>query len=98
MMEQKGLLLGTNDNVIVVIEDVNTNEVCGIIKKDIELTAKNNIPFGHKIALCDLAKGEKVVKYNEIIGIATKDIVKGEHVHTHNLSSIRGRGDLEGEM
>ncbi|MFZ7104705.1 MAG: UxaA family hydrolase [Peptococcaceae bacterium] len=96
-MEQKGLLLGKDDNVVVVIEDVNANEVCGVIKKDFAITAKNNIPFGHKIALGDLAKGAKIIKYNEVIGIATKDIVKGEHVHTHNLSSIRGRGDLEGE-
>ncbi|MFZ5943246.1 MAG: UxaA family hydrolase [Bacillota bacterium] len=95
-MEQKGIMLGAKDNVAVVIEDVSMNEVCGVIKKDIRLTAKNNIPFGHKIALSDLAKGEKIIKYNEVIGVATKDIEKGEHVHTHNLSSIRGRGDLKG--
>lgn len=93
-MEQKGLQLGINDNVIVVIDDVLTNEVCGVIKKDWIIIAKNDIPFGHKIALFDLAKGDKVIKYNEVIGVATKDIAKGEHVHTHNLSSIRGRGDL----
>jgi len=96
-MEQKGLLLGTNDNVVVVIEDVSANEVCSVIKKDIEVIAKNNIPFGHKLALCNIREGEKIIKYNEVIGIATKDIAQGEHVHTHNLSSIRGRGDLEGE-
>ena len=37
------------------------------------------------------------MKYGEEIGIATREIVKGEYVHIHNLDSMRGRGDLEKE-
>ena len=42
---------------------------------------------GHKVALCDIAEGELVIKYGTPIGRATRDIKAGEWVHTHNLRS-----------
>ena len=54
-----------------------------------------DVPYGHKIAVNDIKKGELIMKYGEEIGIATKDIVKGEYVHVHNLDSMRGRGDWD---
>ena len=42
------------------------------------------IPKGHKIALKQINKGEKIIKYDQIIGLAEKDISPGEHVHTDN--------------
>lgn len=48
---------------------------------------RGDIPTGHKFALRDIAKGEYVIKYGEIIGRATADIRAGEWVHTHNLAS-----------
>ena len=44
-----------------------------------------DIPMGHKVALRDIAAGEKVIKYGFPIGVATEDIPAGGHVHTHNL-------------
>jgi altronate dehydratase small subunit len=35
-----------------------------------------------------------VRKYGEDIGLATVKINPGDHVHTHNIESQRGRGDL----
>lgn len=61
------------------------------------LTLKGNIPFGHKFALVAIQKGSPVYKYGEIIGEATTDIAPGEHVHVHNVDSLRGRGDLHKE-
>lgn len=55
-----------------------------------------NVPYGHKIALIDIHTGEKIIKYGEVIGVATKEIKKGDYVHTQNLDSTRGRGDLKG--
>ncbi len=49
------------------------------------------IPFGHKVAIAPIKKGEHVIKYGASIGVAVKDIAPGEHVHTHNLTSVRGR-------
>ena len=49
---------------------------------------------GHKYALCNIAKGENVIKYGAPIGHATVDIAQGEHVHTHNLKTNLS-GNLE---
>ena len=46
---------------------------------------KGLIPPGHKVATRDIAPGEPVRRYNQIIGFASKPIAAGEHVHTHNL-------------
>ena len=51
---------------------------------------------GHKYALCDIKKGENVIKYGNAIGHATDDIKKGEHVHTHNVKTNLS-GNLEYE-
>ncbi len=54
--------------------------------------ALEDIAFGHKIALGELAPGSPVHKYGEVIGEATAPIASGAHVHVHNLVSLRGRG------
>lgn len=48
---------------------------------------KISLDNGHKYALSDICKGEKVIKYGYPIGIATEDIKTGEHVHSHNLKT-----------
>ncbi len=47
--------------------------------------AIENVPRGHKIARCDIARGEPVRKYSQIIGYATANVRAGSHVHTQNL-------------
>ena len=39
----------------------------------------------------DIAEGEPVRRYNQIIGFASATIAAGEHVHVHNLAM----GDFE---
>lgn len=51
------------------------------------LEGSDKIPAGHKFALRDIAAGEYIVKYGEIIGRATQAIGRGEWVHTHNVKS-----------
>lgn len=46
-----------------------------------------NLSNGHKFAVCDIKKGENIIKYGQPIGHALCDIKKGEHVHTHNLKT-----------
>jgi altronate hydrolase len=45
-----------------------------------------SIPAGHKLAVRDIAQGQPVRRYNQIIGFATRPIRAGEHVHVHNLA------------
>ena len=51
------------------------------------VTPREGIPAGHKIALRDIAAGEKVIKYGNPIGIAQEDIKAGQWVHSHNLKT-----------
>jgi altronate dehydratase small subunit len=46
-----------------------------------------NIPLGFKIASCDIAANETIVKYGVPIGSATRNIAIGELVHLHNMKS-----------
>ncbi|CAJ0819787.1 Galactarate dehydratase (L-threo-forming) [Ralstonia wenshanensis] len=49
------------------------------------LTTRDAIPAGHKVALRDIAVGQPVHKYGQVIGVATAPIRAGEHVHVHNI-------------
>lgn len=60
----------------------------------VTLVARDDIPRGHKVALCEITRGGAVTKYGETIGTASRKIAPGEHVHVHNVGSRRGRGDL----
>jgi altronate dehydratase small subunit len=86
------------DNVATVFDTVVNGEEIDIRDKKGNseiIKALDDIPYGHKIALCDLKKGEQVTKYGYEIGIASIPIKKGQHVHVHNIESIRGRGDWD---
>ncbi len=74
------------DNVAVVISNLNKGDMLTINGKAIYVAS--NIEFGHKIALQDLAVGEKILKYGVPIGIATREVKAGEHVHTQNIESL----------
>ncbi|MEJ5991351.1 altronate dehydratase family protein [Ramlibacter sp. PS3R-8] len=59
------------------------------------VTARGLIPPGHKVAMRDIAVGQPVRRYNQIIGFASKPIAAGEHVHTHNLDMGPDGGAFE---
>lgn len=67
---------------------INPKDNVAVIMVDTE--GENAVPRGHKIALTDIPEGEFVIKYGFPIGIASKDIAKGEWVHSHNLKTGLG--------
>ena len=85
------LKVSERDNVITVLNQVKKSDIVKYMdKSDIkEVTAQDDIPLYHKIALCDIKEDENIVKYGENIGRASRDIVKGSHVHTHNVKDHR---------
>jgi len=97
----KALKNNEMDNVATVfgtgVEKGSEVEVSDPKGNRIAVTALEAIPYGHKIALSPIAKGGQVTKYGEEIGIASANITVGEHVHVHNIESIRGRGDWDRE-
>ena len=87
---KRAIVLTEKDSVATMIDKANRGEDVEVTigRRKIVITAEDEIPFGHKIALKEIKKGEKVIKYGEPIGQATRDIKKGEHVHVHNIKSI----------
>lgn len=71
--------LSSEDNVIVALKDLEPGEQ---IEK---ITTRDKVPSGHKVATQAIKNGEYVYKYGQIIGVATKDIQPGDHVHTQNM-------------
>lgn len=71
-------------------------KITGADTVGVSLSNNTGVPFGHKIALRDIKKGENVMKYGFPIGCATGDIPAGAHVHSHNLkTNLSGLGSYE---
>jgi altronate dehydratase len=87
------LVISDRDNVATALQPLDDGRVLDI--GGVSVTVREAIPPGHKVALRSIATGEPVIKYGSPIGTATADIPPGAHVHTHNVASGRGRGDLE---
>ena len=83
------ILIHGNDNVVTVTDILGAGEVARYRKEDevFEIVAIEEIPKFHKIAVIDIHKTEPVYKYGQLIGVATRDISMGSHVHDHNITS-----------
>ena len=79
------LLLNPADNVLVA--RASAPEGTPVALGGGEVTLARLIPLAHKIARHDIAEGARVLKYGMPIGIATRAIAAGEHVHVHNIRS-----------
>ena len=76
-----------SDNVAVALKPI----AAGTVFEGV--TAKADIPQGHKMALRPLAENDQVVKYGFSIGHAVCPIAPGQWVHTHNMKT-----NLSGEL
>ena len=78
---------------VVVVEGIKSGQaLSGWIMeddKDVEITAKSDIPIWHKVALRDYQPGDTVIKYGVDIGKVVQPIRKGEHLHVHNVKTKR---------
>ena len=96
-MSIDAIILRNEDNVATALADLQPGQsvTAGIGDGTRTLEVREPIPYGHKFAVRDLAAGEDVIKYGEVIGRTTHPIPCGAHAHVHNIESLRGRGDLE---
>ena len=81
--------LHADDNVLVVRQPL----ALGQELPEFGLRTRAQLPAGHKIAARRIAAGERVLKYNVVIGAASRDIEAGEHVHGHNLVLVDDHRD-----
>lgn len=89
-MVKRAMRINPADNTATALNDIKAGESISLVSKSGpvgEMAARQAVPFGHKVAVVDIKKGAKILKYGEVIGLATQPISKGEHVHTHNVES-----------
>ncbi|MBL1225191.1 UxaA family hydrolase [Enterococcus sp. BWR-S5] len=83
--------LNPYDTVAVALRPIKQGE--HVILNDFEITANQDIPQGHKIALVDMPEGHDVLKYGYPIGHTLCDVFIGDWLHTHNVKT-----NLAGEL
>lgn len=73
------LRLHAGDNVLVAVDGLaaGASATEGVV-------AGERIPKGHKVAAVDIAEGQPVRKFGQIIGFAKQPIARGAWVHEHN--------------
>lgn len=96
-MSQTVIVVDHRDNVATALRMLEEGESVSaeIGGKMTDVTVLTPIPFGHKIALRAIEAGQPVIKYGEVIGLATQRIAIGQHVHVHNVEGPKERGDGE---
>jgi altronate dehydratase small subunit len=91
----RAILMNPKDNVATLLSDVEEGGTVSVTSTsgDVqsEVKARQPIPFGHKISIGEIAQGDKIVKYGEVIGEAMHFIARGDHVHIQNVRSITWR-------
>ncbi|WP_325342183.1 UxaA family hydrolase [Xylophilus sp.] len=74
--------LHPQDDVVVTLDQL----VSGTSLPSEGISVTGLVPPGHKVATRAIAPGAAVRRYGQVIGFASRPILPGQHVHTHNLA------------
>ncbi len=85
-MESKLIKINGQDNVAVAISALTKGDVISLDGKTFTLVT--DVPAGHKVAIKDIKRGEKIIKYGFPIGETKENISTGEHVHAFNIHTL----------
>lgn len=93
MTDKSAIQIRDIDHVATSIQELQPDDVVKIrgAGEEYEVVARERIPTGHKLALRDIAQHEEILKYGEVIGMATSSIAAGCWVHVHNCRGIKAR-------
>ena len=80
------LILHPGDNVAVVLSEFPSGQRLD----GSSIRSRTNIPSGHKIAIRNIEQGSHIIKYGEVIGVASRLIEEGEHVHVDEIVLTQG--------
>lgn len=87
------LVLDGKDNVAVALADLSAGDRCLVIEdggNKYEVAVLEDVAFGHKFALANLAQDAPVFKYGEEIGKMKTGVKRGGWIHVHNMYCDRG--------
>lgn len=91
-MTRNAVKLSPKDNVASALAPLAKGQVAAIQYHDEpieQITLIEDVPFGFKLAARDIKKGEAILKYGMVMGVATRDIKAGEMVHVQNCQGAR---------
>ena len=76
-MPQSAIAVDKKDNVATALRRIDAGESIRVEMKEytIDVVLLETIPFGHKFSLKDIRAGEPIIKYGEVIGLATKNVM-----------------------
>ncbi|MBY8989852.1 MAG: UxaA family hydrolase [Candidatus Lokiarchaeota archaeon] len=84
-MKNKYIIIDSKDNCATALEDIPQGTKINLTDKFLKI--HHRIPLGHKFAINNIKNEDYIVKYGEIIGIATENIDEGDWIHIHNIKS-----------
>jgi hypothetical protein len=79
------IIIDSRDNVATLCEAGRRGDSVRLNGSEIKLL--QDCAPGNKVALIPVNSGEKIIKYNAVMGTCTQAIQPGEWVHSHNLVS-----------
>ncbi|HEV3165180.1 MAG TPA: altronate dehydratase family protein [Isosphaeraceae bacterium] len=83
--ERRAVILRGDDNVAVAARPIPKGFALPVGDQLVQV--REPVALGHKVALVDLAPGDPVRKYGQIIGFASRAIPAGSWVHVHNVKA-----------
>lgn len=89
-MKANAVLLNPKDNVVTVVRNIKKGEEVSYFNGDTlcKMNAATDIPEWNKMAIVDISNGAEIIKYGELIGIATEAIMAGEYTSHLNIDSL----------
>jgi hypothetical protein len=89
---KKAIIMAVADSVAIALDDLAPGDrvkIRSLLQEIVgELEVSDSVPYGHKLSVTPLAKGSEVIKNGEVIGVASRPVNQGEHVHIHNIVSL----------
>lgn len=89
------VMLHPDDTVVTALDQMDQGDRLTVTLDGapVSVTVTGPIAYAHKVAVREMAPGDPVTKYGEVIGVASQPIRPGDWVHVHNVDSARARGD-----
>jgi altronate hydrolase len=86
-MKFNSIRIHERDNTAVALIDIPEGAL--VLVEGLEpFNCKESIPASHKVSLAPIPESGDVIRYGEVIAFASRDIDKGQWVHTHNLKGV----------
>lgn len=82
-LTEMAILLHPTDDVAIARRTIPAGT--SLVEEQQQITTRQDIPGGHKLARHAVPAGQPVLRYGQLIGFAKCDIQPGDWVHTHNL-------------